>query len=143
METVEPIRSEKKIQDLKKYLIGAGSMRNYALVVVGINTALRVSDMLSLTWGDVYDFEEMEFKSHVYIKEMKTGKHKKFLFNKNAVEALRRLKKEIGQANTLQLIFVSRNGSNKAITRFRANDIIKEACAAVGIKEHIRLPQFT
>nr|WP_278002098.1 tyrosine-type recombinase/integrase [Clostridium botulinum] len=94
MEAVEPIRSEKKIQDLKKYLLGAGSMRNYALIVLGINTALRVSDMLSLTWQDVYDFEEAEFKSHVYIKEKKTGKSKKFLLNKNAVEALRRLKKK-------------------------------------------------
>lgn len=137
MESVEPIRSEKKIQDLKKYLLGAGNMRNYALIVLGMNTALRVSDTLSLTWQHVYDFDEEEFRSHVYIKEKKTGKPKKFLLNKNAVEALRKLKKEIGQPLAHEYIFVSRNGSNKPITRFRANDIIKEACAAVGIKEHI------
>lgn len=137
MERVEPIRSEKKIQDLKKYLLGSGSMRNYALVVLGLNTALRVSDMLNLTWEDIYDFEDKDFKSHVYIKEMKTGKSKKFLLNKNAVEGLRRLKKEIGQPLSSQPIFISRNGSNKPLTRFRTNEIVKEACAAVGIKEHI------
>jgi len=67
MERVEPIRSEKKIKDLKNYLIGSGNIRNYTLIVLGLNTALRVSDMLALTWGDVYDFEEREFKRHVYI----------------------------------------------------------------------------
>lgn len=137
MEIVEPIRSEKKIQDLKKYLLGAGSMRNYAVVILGLNTALRVSDTLSLTWNDVYDFEEDEFKSHVYIKEKKTGKEKKFLLNKNAGEALRKLKKEVGQPLPFQPIFMSRNGSNKPLTRFRVNEIVKEACAAVGIMEHI------
>lgn len=137
MERVEPIRSEKKIQDLKKYLLGAGSMRNYALVVLGLNTALRVSDMLNLTWGDIYDFEENEFKSYICLKEMKTDKAKKVLLNKSALEGLRRLKKECGQPLPLQPIFVSRNGFNKPITRFMANKIIKEACAAVGIKERI------
>lgn len=71
MERVEPIRSEKKIKDLKKYLLGAGNMRNYALIVLGLNTALRISDILQLTWEDVYDFEEKTFKTHVYIKEQK------------------------------------------------------------------------
>ena len=65
MERVEPIRSEKKIKDLKNYLLGSGSMRNYALIVLGINTALRVSDMLALTWSDVFDFEEKRLTGKV------------------------------------------------------------------------------
>jgi integrase len=100
MERVEPIRSEKKIQDLKKYLLGAGNMRNYALIVLGLNTALRSSDMLSLTWKDVYDFEEKTFKTHVYIKEQKTGKDKKFLLNKNAIEGLLKHKRRLGHINS-------------------------------------------
>ncbi|WP_442781270.1 tyrosine-type recombinase/integrase [Clostridium sp. ZS2-4] len=93
MERVEPIRSEKKIKDLKKYLLGADNIRNYTLIVLGLNSALRISDILNLTWNDVYDFEERTFKTHVYIKEKKTGKDKKFLLNKNAVDALHKLKK--------------------------------------------------
>ncbi|WP_242950597.1 hypothetical protein [Clostridium acidisoli] len=52
MEKVEPIRSEKKIKDLKQYLLGSKNMRNYVLIVLGLNTPLRISDM----WEDVYDF---------------------------------------------------------------------------------------
>ena len=137
MERVEPIRSEKKIQDLKKYLLGAGSMRNYALIVLGLNTALRISDILSLTWDDVYDYEEDKFKEYVYIREQKTDKAKKFLLNKNALEGLRKLRKEVGQASGQEYIFRSREGQNRAITRYMAIRIIKEACAAVGIKEQV------
>ena len=57
-------------------------------------TALRVSDMLALNWGDVYDFEEKEFKSNVYITEQKTSKNKKFSLNNSALESLKRLKKD-------------------------------------------------
>mgnify|MGYP001401227554 CR=1 FL=1 len=137
MERVEPIRSVKKINDLKKYLLGAGNMRNYALVVVGLNSALRVSDILSLKWGDVFDFEEKQFKSHVYVKEKKTGKSKKFLLNQNASGGLLKLKKRLGHINGQDYIFKSREGQNKPISRYMAIKIIKGACAAVGIKEHI------
>lgn len=137
MERVEPIRSVKKINDLKKYLIGSGNMRNYTLIVLGLNSALRISDMLSLTWEDVFDFEENQFKTHVYIKEKKTGKVKKFLLNKNAVESLSRLKKKLRYINAQEYIFKSREGQNRPITRYMAIKIIKGACEAVGIKEHI------
>jgi len=101
MEKVGPIRDPKKIEHLKKYLLGAGNMRNYALVVLGLNSALRISDILSLTWQDVYDFEEKRFKTHVYIKEKKTKKNKKFLLNGKALEALGRLLKDKGSITTL------------------------------------------
>ena len=137
MERVEPIRSTKKINDLKKYLLGAGNMRNYALVVLGLNSALRISDILNLTWNDVFDFEEKQFKTHVYVKEKKTGKSKKFLLNQNASGGLLKLKRKLGHINTKDYIFKSREGQNKPITRYMAIKIIKGACDAVGIKEHI------
>lgn len=137
MKRVEPIRSSKKIQDLKKYLLGTGSMRNYALIVLGLNSALRISDILKLKWKDVYDFEEEKFKPHVLLVEQKTGKDKKFLLNRNAAEGLLRLKKQLGHINTLDYIFLSRQGQNTAITRHMAIRVIKESCAAVGIKENV------
>lgn len=137
MERVEPIRSEKKIQDLKKYLIGAGSIRNYTMIVLGMNSALRISDILSLKWEDVYDFESRSFKTHVSIREKKTKKDKKFLLNQNAIKSLQELKKDLVHINPQQYIFESRQGPNSAITRHMAIKIIKDVCAAVGIKENV------
>lgn len=137
MERVEPIRSMKKIQDMKKYLLGTGNIRNYALVVLGMNSALRISDILGLTWGDVYDYEENEFKSHVWVEERKTGKDKKFLLNKNALEGLQRLLGELQRPDPHEYIFKSREGDNRPITRYMAGRIVKEAAAALGIKEKI------
>jgi integrase len=100
---------------------------------LGLNTALRVSDMLVLNWGDVFDFEEREFKSHVYITEQKTSKNKKFLLNNSAIEFLKRLKKELGKIKPKDYLFVSRQGDNKPVTRFMASKIVKSSCAAVRI----------
>jgi hypothetical protein len=62
MNLVEPIRDKKKIQDLKVYLKGR-NVRDHALFVVGINVALRISDLLKLTWKDVLNEKGKGFKS--------------------------------------------------------------------------------
>ena len=50
-----------------------GSEWDYFLFVFGINTGLRVSDMVPLTVGDVRG------KTHVVIREKKTNKTKRFM----------------------------------------------------------------
>lgn len=51
MGTTIPIRSQSDIETIKKYFLEKEQYRNYALFVVGINTALRISDLLDLDWG--------------------------------------------------------------------------------------------
>ena len=60
MISVDPIRDEQKIQTMKSYLKGK-NLRDHALFVVGINIALRITDLLALTWADVVD-ENGKFK---------------------------------------------------------------------------------
>ena len=55
---------------MKVYLKGR-SLRDYALFVVGINVALRISDLLKLTWADVSNKNNESFKS-IKIIEGKT-----------------------------------------------------------------------
>ena len=50
MISVDPIRDEQKIQTMKSYLKGK-NLRDHALFVVGINIALRITDLLALTWA--------------------------------------------------------------------------------------------
>jgi hypothetical protein len=48
MNFVEPIRDRKKIAQIKNQLRGQRRYRDLLLFVVGINTALRISDLLEL-----------------------------------------------------------------------------------------------
>lgn len=68
---MEPIRDKKQIQGMKKYLKGQNS-RDYLLFTLGINSGLRISDLLKLTVDDVMG------KERISIREQKTGKTKDF-----------------------------------------------------------------
>ena len=80
MHCVDPIRDPKKINAMKNYLKGKNK-RDHALFAVGINVALRISDLLSLTWGDV--LEGKRFKP-IQLKEGKTLKPRSIKLNKVA-----------------------------------------------------------
>lgn len=136
MEAVEPIRSRKKVEDLKKYLLGAGNMRNYALLVFGMNSSLRIGDILKLKWSDVLEFDG-SWRKHIYLREQKTGKAKQLLLNQAAQEALKKLFDSLDDPELSQFIFKSREGQNKPLSRQQAYNIIKGACKAVGIKEKV------
>ncbi len=69
MNFVQPIRDPEQIQQLKDYF-KEKSLRNYILFIVGINTGLRISDILKLKLGDVKG-------SHISMREKKTGKQKR------------------------------------------------------------------
>ena len=76
MNLVEPIRDKNKIQDMKDELKKSGT-RNYLLFFIGINTGLRISDILNLKCSDIKNLDGT-MKSHISIIEKKTKKNKKF-----------------------------------------------------------------
>jgi integrase len=55
MNFVEPIRDRKKIAQIKNLLRGQGRFRDLLLFTVGVNTALRISDLLQLRIGQFLD----------------------------------------------------------------------------------------
>ena len=71
MEFVEPIRDKRKIE-LVKVILKKNGFRDYMLFLMGINSGLRISDILKLK---VYD---VRGKRYIEVKEQKTGKHRKF-----------------------------------------------------------------
>jgi len=52
MQTVQPIKDREKIEAIKK-ILRASTLRNELLFVLGINTGLRISDILALKVSDV------------------------------------------------------------------------------------------
>jgi integrase len=125
--TTEPVRDKKQLHQLAGYWLKRGNLRNYAMIVLGVCTALRISDLLRLTWEDAYDFERGEFRSHVTLTEKKTGKRKTIALNRQAVRALSMyFPHRRGEA-----IFANNRKNGAAISRIQAWRIVKTAAEAV------------
>jgi len=88
MNFVEPIRDRKKIAQIKNLLRGQGRYRDLLLFVVGINTALRVSDLLKLRVSDFLD-DQRRVKSRFWLKEQKRNKRHEVVINNSIRETLK------------------------------------------------------
>ncbi|BAE82630.1 site-specific integrase [Desulfitobacterium hafniense] len=132
MEFVQPIRDKKQIEGMKKVL-KATNMRDYVLFVLGINTGLRISDLLRLKQTDVIN-EKGKIKDRIEIREKKTGKSKNFPISDTAAKALKEYLPPGPPAEAP--LFPSRKGSGP-ITRQQAHYILNVAAGQVGIKERI------
>ncbi|MGD9092724.1 MAG: site-specific integrase, partial [Anaerolineales bacterium] len=80
MNFVGPIRDRKKIAQIKNLLRGQKRFRDLLLFVVGINTALRISDLLQLQIGHFID-NQQRINSRFWIKEQKRGKRQEVVIN--------------------------------------------------------------
>jgi integrase len=87
MNFVEPIRDRKKIAQIKNLLHGEGRIRDLLLFVVGINTALRISDLLQLRMGHFLD-DQQRIKRRFWLREQKRGKHHEVAVNTSIHETL-------------------------------------------------------
>ncbi len=131
MEFVQPIRDKKKIDDMKKVL--RENLRDYALFTLGINSGLRISDLLKLKVSDVLDGKKI--RDRITIREQKTGKTKDFPLGKTTKKAL---EEHLATWNHQpdDYLFRSRKGKG-ALSRQQAFNIINGAARVVGIKEQI------
>lgn len=62
-----PIKGSKKLTMFRNYYKNVQyNPRNYALIVLGLNSALRISDILSLRWKDVYQNSKKKYRSQAF-----------------------------------------------------------------------------
>jgi integrase len=134
MATTEPIRNKHQVRELANYYLRLGQLRNYVLIVMGVHTALRISDLLRLTWSDVYDFERTCVRKTITITEKKTGKSKVIALNKNAVKALTLYAKQAAKPGVF-LILNPR--TRKAISRIQAYRLIRAAAEALQLEQRV------
>lgn len=128
MEFVEPIRSRTQLNDMKLYL-KERNLRDWLLFVLGINSGLRVSDLLALKVDDVKD------RSRIKLREKKTGKFKDFPVSDNCKKAIREYLDATGLVTGP--LFPSRKTvgcrGTGAISRQQAYKALREAARAIGI----------
>ena len=130
---VEPIKNVKDIKRIKQYLMGKKSKRDYLMFVLGINTGLRVGDLLALSIEDVLEPGSITIKHSVTIREQKTGKLRVFELNDAARDAITLYLDTNLDWNKEGYLFQSRKGNGVLTTR-AAHKIIKTTLRELGIK---------
>jgi len=127
--TVEPIRDKAKIKQMYLYLQGKDP--KYGLIFkFGLNTGLRISDILPLKVKDIF-FSSGVFRDYLVLKEKKTKKEKKIKLN----NALRKAIQPYVTGNNLSsedYLFPSKKGTH--IGRIQAYRVLKEAASLMGIE---------
>ena len=78
--TVEPIRLKSKVKEMTEAL-REQSPRNALLFKFGINSILRIGDLLQIRYEDVID-ENGNIRTYLDRQEQKTNKHKRIKINK-------------------------------------------------------------
>lgn len=132
MNSVEPIRDKKKILAIKKNLREEGNYRNYLLFVMGINTALRISDLLSIKVGDVID-SKGNIKEYLHIKEKKTGRPAKIYLNETVKDSLNNYLDQSKGIDPDSYLFKSER-SSRALDRIRAWSLIQKWTDEAGLE---------
>lgn len=140
MSTTQPIKNKQDLKQFKNfYQSQCPNMRNYVLITLGLNTALRISDILSLTYDMVY--EKKQVKEHIEIKEQKTGKTNRILLNSEARLALKHYQEVLSDSAAYRegnpYLFPSPRKKGKHLSRFQAYRIIRAASEAVHTKDRI------
>ena len=129
MNFVQPIRDKNKLEEMKEELKKRGT-RDYLMFLTGINSGMRVSDIVKLKYDDVRD-NYGNMKSHISILEQKTKKIKKFpICNDLYIE----LEKYTRKMNKGDYLFKSR-ASNAPITTTQAYRIIRKTANKIGLTE--------
>jgi len=123
---VEPIKSKDDLAKIERYLL-ATNKRNYVIWELGLNSGLRVSDIVGLNVSDVVS------KTHINIIEKKTGKRKSFYINDKLKQILSDYTKG---RNPDEPLFLGKRGK-KRLDRSEVHRFIKKACKVNNIEAHV------
>lgn len=126
IKNVQPIKDYEQITDMKFSLKKFCGDRDYILFLLGINTGLRISDLLKLK------INEIKKKKEVIINEGKTKKPRTIYLGNIYNE----LNAYINTIKNSEWLFPSRKG-NKPISRIQAYRQLNKAARMIGINEGI------
>ncbi len=121
----EPIKNKKDIKAIEEYL-KEHNKRDYVLWVLGLNSGLRVSDIVGLNVSDVAD------KTHITVVEKKTQKRKSFYINNKLKGVLDSYTKG---RNPDEPLFIAKHG--KRLNRGEVYRFINRACKELKIMVNV------
>ncbi|MDB5053134.1 MAG: phage integrase family protein [Bacilli bacterium] len=124
MNFVQPIRDPEILADIKDHLKDTNT-RNYIMILIGLNTGLRIADILKQRVRDVYG-------THIVTKEIKTRKQKRVLITP---ELKRELEAYIKDKPGNEYLIKSREGLNRPITSSMAYKVMCKVAFEFGLQE--------
>ncbi|WP_216827633.1 tyrosine-type recombinase/integrase [Alkalihalobacterium elongatum] len=130
MEYVEAIKDKSKIGEMKQILLNH-SKRDYLFFVVGINTGLRVSELLRLKVKDVFTNENVVKEYYEF-----NDKKKRYIYFNNKVKSALEIHAESFQLKEDDYLFKSQKG-DQPITRQQAYRIINHVARLAGLNQKI------
>ena len=137
MGTSQPIRSLDELTAFRSYYLNKEvNLRNYMLICMGLNTALRISDMLQLKWGNVYDFYSKHYVKHIVVCEGKTGKETRIAINNNLIDAFEMYMGSLKSVSGNDYIFTGKTKGTH-LSRSQAFRIITHVAEALNMENGI------
>ncbi len=125
---VEPIRNLSDIQKLKDLL--ANCSRDLCLFTLGINTAYRASELVSIKIGQV---AHLEAGDQLTVKQPKNSKYRSVTLNETAYKAIQDcLASHPYPNNQFAPLFYSKT-TNKPLKSGTVSKYLKEWCSMIGI----------
>ncbi|MBA7523697.1 Tyrosine recombinase XerC [subsurface metagenome] len=131
MKTVDPIRDPLKILAIKNNLKDKEEYRNYLVFTMGVNSALRSSDLRNLKVSDVLD-NKGDIKKYLYTRVKKTKREIRITINEAMREAINYYLKKTKVFNPEQFLFKSKR-SDKPIDNVALFYMIKKWTKEVGL----------
>jgi len=129
---VEPIKNKVQLYAVEEYL-KKHNRRNHLIFVFGINSGLRISDILGL------NVEDVKGRSYVEVIENKTGKYKRFPLNKKLQslisEYLKSVRTETYSISDEEPLFVGKKHAR--LDRSQVYRFLNRACKELGININV------
>lgn len=129
-----------KIANSTNYRNEMAAKRNFTLFVVGINIALRVSDLIALKWSDVYN-NDWTFRDGKVIKPKKTAnsnKHVILKFNSDFKSAIEFYRKDIIVTNDIDInSYIFKGNTEDHISDATVEHFLKQVSKDLDIKYNI------
>lgn len=138
MNFVDPIRDSKKISRIKNILKWDNNIRDLLLFELWINSALRISDLLSLKIKDLFE-DDYSIKDFFDIKEIKTNKNNRITITWKVKETLKLYKETYPDIikNKNNFVFFQKKSfplGNSSISRKMSWVILSNICNDVWLK---------
>lgn len=133
--------TESEFSTLAAHFVATGQIRNLALLKVGCGTGYRITELLALRVGDVWDGRDVGREITIARRNLKGGRgayHRSVRSRRTPLsepvrEALRLHLERIGTADSARALFSTAQAQGGAMDRSSVFRLLQEACLASGV----------